>query len=97
METVQTAKGKLEDGNTPSRLCKLELFRLFHKVAISCASWHKGKNVQLAAEELHYSRAKNLATTYFTAKQKLYSALKSSALGCWVQKPSEEDDFYVEG
>jgi double stranded RNA-specific editase B len=85
-EVINTTTGKLTTGER-SRLCKAEMFRLFS------LAWN-----QLCPGQPHpdvYSEAKNVASDYQAIKLTLYKSLKESNLGCWIEKPIEQDQFHL--
>jgi len=86
VEVISESTGKLLSGQ-PSQLCKAEMFRLF------ADTW----NLLNSGQEFPavYSDVKRMADDYQAAKISLYRMFKEANLGCWMEKPMEQDNFVL--
>ena len=83
-------KGKVQDNQNPSRLCKYSMFVRWYQLAMSfnistIERVDKVTNV--------YSEAKQGSTRFQTAKKTMFKAFAKAELGDWIKKPMEQDDF----
>jgi len=85
-EVVNTNNGKLYNGE-PSRLCKAALFRLFAE------TWNQLNSGQEFPPV--YMDAKRMADDYQAAKITLYKAFREASLGCWMERPVDQDNFLL--
>ena len=85
VEVINTTTGRQHSGSEPSRLCKADMFRLF------ADTW----NMLNSGQDFPpvYSEVKRIADDYQTAKITLYKALSEADLGCWMERPREQDNF----
>ena len=86
MEVINTVTGKQYNGEA-SRLCKAELFRLFAE------TWNQLNSGQEFSSV--YIDVKKMADDYQAAKITLYKAFRAAELGCWMERPVEEDKFLL--
>lgn len=90
LEVVMAMQGKTE-GNTPSRLCKNDMFRLFSE------AWGAGLETlephDAAAPLGLYSDMKVAPRDYQAAKNHANKAFEKAGLGTWIKKPMEQDTF----
>ena len=86
MEVMSTSTGKQQDGQ-PSVLCKAEMFRLFAQTWNQLNSGQEFPTV--------YAEAKRMADDYQATKMSLYKALREASLGCWMERPVEQDNFLL--
>jgi len=92
IEVVNTVQGKTEQGS-PSRLCKLEMFRHFTELCCVLPPLKSSTLRVVAGTNLMYSDAKEMASGYMVAKRALVDAFEKAGLGRWVGKPIEQDQF----
>ncbi|XP_059099061.1 double-stranded RNA-specific editase 1-like isoform X2 [Tigriopus californicus] len=90
-EIVDAMKGTVQESALPSRLSKMSLFKRWQSVWKEHHKASQSSNLNESVE--HYRSAKNLAIQYQNAKRQLLQAFVKAELGCWVQKPVEQDDF----
>jgi len=85
-EILNIMTGKQMNGDA-SQLCKAEMFRLFAE------TW----NQLNSGEEFPavYADVKKMADDYQAAKIALYKALRAANLGCWMERPVEQDHFVL--
>jgi len=96
-EVVVGSSGKTSAGH-PSRICKRSLASRFLSICKLPGA------TQLATTSLHivdlgqssYRQLKNLVRDYQAAKVILVNKLVETGAGHWVEKPVEQDQFYVE-
>ena len=83
VEVIDTSTGKQYSG-AASRLCKVEMFRLFAE------TW----NQLSSSQELPsvYIDAKKMASDYQAAKITLYKAFRDAGVGSWMERPAEQED-----
>jgi len=86
MEVINTLTGKQYSGEA-SRLCKAEMFRLFAE------TWNQLNSGQEFPPI--YIDVKKMADDYQAAKITLYKAFRAANLGCWMERPVEEDNFLL--
>ena len=86
METINTNTGKQPSGE-PSLLCKAELFRLF------ADTWNQLNSGQEFPPV--YIDVKRMADDYQAAKITLYKTFREASLGCWMERPVEQDNFLL--
>ena len=86
MEVINTTTGKQYSGE-PSQLCKAEMFRLF------AATWRQLNSGQEFSPV--YGDVKRMADDYQAAKITLYKAFREAGLGCWMERPMEQDNFLL--
>ncbi|CAH2062489.1 unnamed protein product, partial [Iphiclides podalirius] len=98
-EVVNATTGKLENGQ-PSLLCKQSMFArwqyLVTKLPLLPQETEPGvvRNVVPSdMANLPYNEAKQLCSTYQTAKECLMEAFAKAGLGRWIKKPIEQDHF----
>ena len=89
LEVVTAMTGKTE-ANTPSRVCKNQLFKLF---SILWAQISSITNQKILAKPKMYSEAKAAVMDYQIAKSQLVKAFEKAGLGSWIKKPLEMDQF----
>ena len=90
LEIVMAMQGKTET-NTPSRLCKNEMFKLFAQ------AW-SGNLPTLVPHDCNapldvYGDMKVLMKDYQAAKNHANKAFEKAGLGTWIKKPMEQDLF----
>ena len=85
-EVINTSTGKQHSGEL-SRLCKSEMFRLFAE------TWNQLNSGQEFPPV--YMDVKKMADDYQAAKISLYKALRDAGLGCWIERPVEQDNFLL--
>ena len=83
VEIVQATTGRLFDGRS-SRASKSSFFDLFADLY---------EKMTATRPDGSYDETKANAVAYQTAKQGLYSYLKSKGFGKWMQKPLEQESF----
>ena len=111
IEVVDAMKGKVQDTQRPSRLCKFSMFRRWRQLAQSGLITGKENLVQ---PPVLYSEAKRGSKTFQEAKLTLFKVMKISLpritltwtlnlqafadgeLGKWIKKPMEQDEFEVQ-
>ena len=111
IEVVDAMKGKVQDTQRPSRLCKFYMFRRWRQLAQSGLITGKENLVQ---PPVLYSEAKRGSKTFQEAKLTLFKVMKISLpritltwtlnlqafadgeLGKWIKKPMEQDEFEVQ-
>ena len=86
VELINTSTGKLCSGEA-SRLCKAAMFRLFSD------TWHQLNTGQQFSPV--YMDVKRMADDYQAAKITLYTAFREAGLGCWMERPMEQDNFQL--
>lgn len=86
MELINTTTGKQYSGDA-SHLCKAEMFRLF------AATWHQLNSGHDFSQV--YGDVKRMADDYQAAKITLYKAFREAGLGCWMERPIEQDNFLL--
>ena len=99
-EVVLGSSGKTTAGNPP-RLCKQNFAKNFIRISHlpgalttakkSLANLHQG---QVRASK--YSNLKHLAKDYMEAKTRLVNKLLEMGAGRWVEKPVEQDEFFMD-
>ena len=86
-------KGKVQDTQQPSRLCKSSMFKRWKNLAAS--------KILLRIEDIPsevpdlYAEAKTGSTKFQQAKKSLFKAFKKADLGNWIKKPMEQDEFEI--
>lgn len=85
-EVISTSTGKQFSGE-PSQLCKSEMFRLFAE------TWNQLNSGQEFPPV--YSDVKKMADDYQAAKITLYKTFRDASLGCWMERPIEQDNFLL--
>ena len=86
VEIINTTTGKQCIGQ-PSRLCKAAMFRLF------ADTWNQLNSAQQFSPV--YGEVKRMADDYQAAKITLYKAFREAGLGCWMERPVEQDNFLL--
>jgi len=86
VEVINTGTGKQYSGE-PSQLCKAEMFRLFAE------TWNQLNSGQEFPPV--YIDVKRMADDYQAVKIKLYKAFREAGLGCWMERPVEQDNFLL--
>ena len=99
-EVVLESTGKTSAG-PPSRLCKQALSIRFSKIsslpaALSLAKPSLSRIQPASLNSIRFSDVKKLASGYMEAKAKLVEKLVDLGAGRWVEKPVEQDQFYLE-
>jgi len=98
-EVVLGSTGKTTAG-PPSRLCKRSFASNFLGVCRLPGAFNSAK-MSLAASSLgqistsNYSEVKNMARDYQNTKTRLVKKLVETGAGHWVEKPVEQDQFYM--
>ena len=88
-EATRTVDGKVNDNNaSPSRICKNSLFKLF------LAEYKKLQGSDQFDKQM-YSQAKAAAVQYAKAKMLVMDQFQKHGMGCWVQKPIEQNMFTI--
>ncbi len=88
LEIITAMQGRTES-NTPSRICKNEMFKLFDQL------WGQ---VPVPAQKESpamgiYGDMKHLVKDYQVAKNHAMRAFEKAGLGSWIKKPMEQDLF----
>ena len=86
LQVINTTTGKLYSGQA-SHLCKAELFHVF------ALTWNRLNSGQHFPPV--YVDVKRLAEDYQAAKITLYKAFREAGLGCWMERPVEQDNFLL--
>ena len=86
MEVINTSTGKQNNGD-PSQLCKAEMFRMFAN------TWNQLNSGQEFPPV--YGDVKRMADDYQAAKITLYKTFREASLGCWMERPMEQDNFML--
>jgi len=86
MEVINTSTGKQYNGDA-SQLCKAAMFRMF------ADTWHQLNSGQEFSSV--YTDVKRMADDYQAAKITLYKAFREAGLGCWMERPMEQDNFLL--
>ena len=99
-EVVLGSSGKTTAGN-PSRLCKKNLAKNFMRIynlpgAITTAKKSLANLQQGQVRANRYSDLKHLAKDYMEAKTRLVNKLVERGAGRWVEKPVEQDEFFMD-
>jgi len=99
-EVVLGSTGKTTSG-PPSRLCKRSLASSFAKIcslpgALTLAKPSLAVHGMEKVINSRYSDLKHMAKDYMEAKNRLVIKLVERGAGRWVEKPVEQDQFYVE-
>ena len=92
IEAITTVRGKTEE-RLPSKVCKHEMFCLY---ALARQSLEVRRDVSASGDdvaEMTYSEAKDLNSSYKTAKRVFSQACEQAGLGKWLGKPREQEDF----
>jgi len=89
LEVVTCMTGKTEQGS-PSRLCKQKFYKMFNALWGNVPSL---TNQKILAKPATYSEAKAAVMDYQIAKSQMYKSFEKAALGSWVGKPLEMDQF----
>ncbi|XP_031414290.1 double-stranded RNA-specific editase 1 isoform X2 [Clupea harengus] len=88
LEVINATTGK-DDLGRPSRLCKHAFYSRWVRLHTKLAPSLRIKGPKPSS----YHDAKQAAEEYHTAKQTLFKSFQKGALGAWVKKPSEQDQF----
>lgn len=78
---------RTENAPTPSRLCKLELYKRFREVI------SKNERCAFLLKVDTYREAKEQASDYQTAKKCIIRKFRAQRFGIWVRKPAEQEMF----
>lgn len=89
IEFINTRTGRTSD-DTPSRLCKLSLFKKF----TDCFSLF-GNLDSSVAKSISYKAYKESALRYQETKNVLYATLEKSGRGKWIRVANELDMFFL--
>ena len=74
-------------GPSPSRLCKLELFRRFRDVVAKSEIFKHLISIE------SYREVKDAASDFQAAKKCMLKKFVTAKFGHWLRKPAEQDDF----
>ncbi|XP_029308277.1 double-stranded RNA-specific editase 1-like [Cottoperca gobio] len=88
LEVINATTGK-DDLSRPSRLCKHALYSRWMRLHCKLSPTLRIRTLRLGS----YHDAKQAAVEYHSAKQMLFRAFHKAALGAWVKKPIEQDQF----
>ena len=79
-------KGKAQDTQIPSRLCKVAMFQRWFKLASSDSI----KRIEATPSHVPtlYSEAKQGSKKFQEAKKALFKAFSKAELGDWMQSPA---------
>ena len=86
-------KGKAQDTQIPSRLCKYAMFQRWNKLASSDVI-KRIESIPSHVPDL-YSEAKQGSKKFQEAKKALFKAFSKAELGDWIKKPMEQDEFEI--
>ena len=93
IEVVDAMKGKVQDTQQPSRLCKSSMFKRWKNLASSKVLLHI-ESIPPEVPEL-YVEAKEGSKKFQQAKKSLFKAFMKANLGNWIKKPMEQDEFEI--
>ena len=88
LEIINTETG-LKFDNTPSRLCKASMFKLFS------TTWYRMDPATRCGPivPMVYKEAKQAVGSYHGSKKQLVDLFTAENQGVWIYKPSEVDSF----
>merc|ERR1719419_700519 len=93
VEVIDAMKGKAQDTQIPSRLCKYAMFQRWNKLASSDVI-KRIESIPSHVPDL-YSEAKQGSKKFQEAKKALFKAFSKAELGDWIKKPMEQDEFEI--
>ncbi|XP_045581268.1 double-stranded RNA-specific editase 1 isoform X2 [Procambarus clarkii] len=92
VEVLNAMTGR-QEGESYSRLCKRRFLSRFLELVDNLPTLTEVDPG--AAKCLSYGEIKALSSTYQTSKRAVVSAFGRAGLGQWINKPMEEDSFYM--